>query len=374
MKTHEWFPTLFKIDSKDVVREWDIEAVDDVFIVKYGVQGGKKISKITKCKSKNVGRANETSPKQQAKAEAKARWVKQKERECYVEDLNDPAPYLQPMLARDAMKVPKQVKWQEKQFGQVKLDGVRALHVPSKENVLQSRKGTFFPLPFLYRQLSFLKERCTFLPRGFEFDGETYLHGVPLNEINSASKKYDENLTLQLQFHIFDLHTKGKMPYELRRALLQKVQGVIDEQGIDNVVTVPSFEIRKETLEEEYEIAVSRGYEGIMLRKADGVYGVGERPDVLFKYKGVFMDEEFDIVDVLPDKQGGARVVFRSPKGADPSKPTFIARPKGTDAYRRKLLEDKELIIGKRGTVKFFAYTSYGIPQFPVCIDIDPVK
>ena len=85
---------------------------------------GKKQSKTTKTKSKNIGKSNETSPEEQAILEAKAKWVKQIEREDYNEVPENSGKQLRPMLALDYRKVPHRVNW-ENACSQPKLDGLR---------------------------------------------------------------------------------------------------------------------------------------------------------------------------------------------------------------------------------------------------------
>jgi hypothetical protein len=70
----------------------------------YGQQGGKKITaEPTLCVSKNEGRANVTTPEEQAEFEANAKWIAQKEKHHYVEDVNtiEDETFFKVMLAKN---------------------------------------------------------------------------------------------------------------------------------------------------------------------------------------------------------------------------------------------------------------------------------
>ena len=49
-----------------------------------------------------------------------------------------------------------------------------------------------------------------------------------------------------------------------------------------------------------------------------------------------------------------------------PNNNSFFVRPKGTYDLRRQWFEDRDNIIGKFLTVKFFDYTTDGVPFHPV--------
>lgn len=364
--------TLFKKKSSGQVRQWDVKVEGSKVVASYGVVGGKITEKVTQCKAKNVGRANETSPETQAVLEAAALHKKQMERECYVLNLSDPAPYVQPMLALDATKVGHRIKWDKPQFGQPKLDGVRGFHVPGNEGTVQSRKGTFYKLPHLYDQLEELRTRMGLPKDGMFLDGEVFKMGVPLGKINGASKKPND-LTPDMEFHVFDIACPSMAYYE-RRELLQAVsRSNLNLWGLDKLDIVPSIPLDKEDMDKLHDQYVRDGYEGLMIREADSLYGFDERSDGLFKYKK-FEEEEFDVLDINPDKDGQAVITYKSSKGHHPDKPTFASRPRGTDEYRRYLVANKSKYIGKKGTVRYFELTEYGIPQFPVTILLDPDK
>ena len=69
------FPTLYKKDTTDKIRQWSIIAEDNKFWTAQGILDGKIIvNKPTITHPKNIGKSNETSAEEQAHAEAKAKW------------------------------------------------------------------------------------------------------------------------------------------------------------------------------------------------------------------------------------------------------------------------------------------------------------
>lgn len=365
--------TLFKKKADGRVRQWRVEAVGDTTVVTHGWVGGKQTQKVSKCKAKSVGRANETTPAQQAELEAASLYKKQMDRECYVEDIANPAPYVQPMLALDATKVGHRINWQNEQFGQAKLDGVRGFHSPGNTGTVQSRKGTFYNLPDVYQQLEELRTRLSLPADDMYIDGEMYKMGVPLGKILGACRKPNE-LTNQLQFHVFDLGSTSGVVYAERRKILTSVsQENLDDWGLDKISIQTSTSLLEHEVKRVHDYLVTKGYEGLMIRDSQSLYEFGDRSDGLFKYKE-FQEEEFLVLEIKPDKDGQAVITYRAPEGHHPDKPTFDSRPRGADAYRRYLVDNKHIYIGKKGTVRYFELTEYGIPQFPVTVALDPDK
>ena len=108
---------------------------------------------------------------------------------------------------------------------------------------------------------------------------------------------------------------------------------------------------------------VAEGFEGIMLRAADGPYQVNKRSKYLQKYKE-FMDDEFRIVGFHEGSgnEKGAVVWDCVTKDAQ----AFAVRPRGTFEARKLLFQDAAANIGKWLTVIFQEYSTDGIPRFPV--------
>ena len=69
--------TLYSKDSKGELRVWSIYTEGAEVVVKHGKLGGKVQEKRYTAEAKNQGKANETTPEQQAILEAEAKYVKQ---------------------------------------------------------------------------------------------------------------------------------------------------------------------------------------------------------------------------------------------------------------------------------------------------------
>jgi len=357
------FKQLYKLDKKRRTRVWNITTDDSThsYTISHGLLGGKQVFKTTTCSPKNVGKANETTSIEQAEKEAAAQWLKQRDRECYLEDLKDQPHHIEPQLALDYSKVPHRLDWDQTVYAQAKLDGVRAIYTPENKDTLQSRKGIQYPLKKLADKLLFVQSQ---LGIQYPIDGEVYLHGVPLNRIHGAALG-DSDLTDSLDFYIFDIVARG-IPYEMRKVLLESVDTRLLPP---NIKILTAFEIKEGEVQQEHDRMVNVGFEGIMLKGASGLYEVGFRSDDTFKYKN-FEEEEFSIIDITPDKDGQGVIQYINNANSD----TFGSRMKGSDSERKELLLNKENYIGKLGTVRFFKYTEYGIPQFPVTIAINQDK
>lgn len=352
---------LYKLDQKGRTRVWKVEVEDDTYTVGYGQLGGKVILKTTTCKGKNIGKSNETSPAEQANKQAEALWIKQRDRECYVEDLNDEPHHIEPMLALDYSNVPHRLDWTREVYGQAKLDGVRAIFTRDKPGVLQSRKGIDYPLEDLANKLEIVQ---TLLGLEYPLDGEIYKHNVSLNRIHGASTS-PKTLTKDLDFYIFDTVIPGVI-YKERKKILESIDVSLLPR---NIKILTSFDLVKEEVQSQHDRCVKAGFEGLMLKGADGLYERGFRSQYLFKYKN-FKEEEFEIIDVVPDKEGQGIIIYKNNTESD----SFRSRMRGTNEERVALLHNKNEYIGKQGTVRFFEYTEYGVPQFPVTVAINQDK
>lgn len=81
-------PMLFKKASTGAVQFWEIEVNASTLITRWGQVDGAVQETRDVAKGKNLGKANETTPEQQALAEASAKWTKQLKK-TYVKTLAD---------------------------------------------------------------------------------------------------------------------------------------------------------------------------------------------------------------------------------------------------------------------------------------------
>jgi predicted DNA-binding WGR domain protein len=82
-------PTLYKKTATGAAQEWTIGTEGSVIVTRWGQMGGAIQEARDEVKTgKNVGRANETTPIQQAELEAQSQWEK-KLKKGYVQNLDD---------------------------------------------------------------------------------------------------------------------------------------------------------------------------------------------------------------------------------------------------------------------------------------------
>lgn len=390
-KTETYLPTLYKKTNTGAIQYWRIAhamctdksngAQVGSVITEYGQQDTDKPQTTEDIirEGKNLGRANETSPYQQAQAEAKAKWEKQIKK-GYSEKIEDAhageknLPGIDPMLAHSWEKQGKSMPWPC--YVQPKLDGLRAICVVKNGGArFYSRTRKIFnTLPHLAEQVETL---CKL--NGITdaiFDGELYapMFKDNFNEIVSRIKRDDVHEdALAIQYHIYDLPSSGNANFEGRNS---NIKGLgLDTQAVSlrcpNLVRVQTIlAVDMKDLTKWFERFLDDGYEGLMARDPDSKYE-GKRSKGLLKYK-TFQDDEFKIVGVQEGKgklmgHAGSFVCLTK----DGKK--FNAKLKGELGALKEYFEnfDKKY-CGHNLTVQFFNLTPDGLPRFPVGLRLRP--
>lgn len=343
--------TLYGLSKNGTYKLWSIETKEEEIHLEHGQENGKIQLKIESVKGKNIGRSNETTPSQQAKLEALSKIEKQKDKGYRLnkEDLQDLD--ILPMLSADYTKQGHRIKYPC--WVSDKLDGVRCLAICSEEGViLKSRGGKLYDVKHIQDQLKLSMQV------GEIWDGELYIHGKYLEEIVSAVKKSNV-MTTDLWFVVFDV--VNEQPFNKRLRDIVAVHGRTLNQQVDAITYTEVGS--EEEMKVAHKSCVARGYEGIMLRNNSGLYESGKRSADLQKFK-TFFDSEFKIVDVIPDKDGGAIFVVEN---------TFADNQfnvvGGSHEQRKQWIADKESLIGRYITVKYqTTYKDTKIPQFPTFV------
>lgn len=343
------FKTLYGTNKDGSYKVWSIAVEGNIITISHGKLGGKQTSKDEVVYGKNIGRASETSPEQQAILEADSRYKKQLDKgyRPSLDELDD-LPIL-PMLAQDYNKVPHKLEFPC--LTSFKYDGNRILAIKKDGSVsLKSRMGKDVVIPHLQEQLNSL------MPEGMILDGEVYKHGHALEEIVSAIRTRSNPLHSQLEFHVFDI--------VIDKPFYERYQELIDFfWRIDSdYVYLVQHELcnDKEDLILRHRWAVEQGYEGLMMRNLDGLYEAGKRSNDILKYK-TFLDDEFKIVGVSQDRNGNAVLRVWCPAAKSHFNVTF-----GDFTQRKHQLENPEQYIGKWLTVAYQAhYKDSKLPQFP---------
>lgn len=331
---------IYKVDSKGRNRRWMAQAIGDKVVISHGLLDGKLNVKSITTKAKNVGRSNATTASQQAIKEVYALYERQLARNGYTRAIGGTVDYILSMSALDYSKVPHRLKGELFHVSR-KLDGIRAIWRPDLGK-FQSKRGVIYDLPILEAELT----NCKHI-----LDGEMYIHGMSLNQIDSAVKSPNAD-TSKLTFVVFDLVNKNQFSTRALEyiTIVKSIKSKLIAAVKHKIAEVKDFR----RLHDQY---VAEGYEGLMIRTADGHYHQGSRPDCIFKWKD-FIDKDYTIIGVKTDREGNGVLECEG----------FSVRTRGDNASRRYQVEHPEEFIGKVVMVRYFTLTEFNVPQFPVGI------
>ena len=362
------FPTLYKRDSRGNVQTWFISVLDEkspIIVTKHGKMSGK-----IQCmhesieKGKNIGKINETSPLEQAKAEAISKWTKQIERKGYVQNIDDIDKDLRPgaecMLAHRYDKYVNKIQFPC--YIQPKLDGHRCIAVicNGSAKLYSRQRKQITGLPNIEQALikHFGKSA------NYILDGELYNHEYKqefeklTGFIRSEESKEGHEV---VQYHIYDVIMDK--PYEQRLAKLKDMFFLYTGTTLKPVPTINIAD--SEGVMNVFRFYINSGYEGAILRNKTGLY-VGKRSYDLQKVKQ-FDDAEFEVVDITEGRGKMAGHAIFTCETAD--KTQFEVKMKGSMGRLKEIYQNPDQYIGKMLTVQFQGYTSTNkVPRFPVAL------
>jgi len=355
--------TLFKRAVNGKINEWTVEIENNCFRTISGYTDGvKTTSEWTCCSGKNTGKKNATTPEQQALAEAKAMWTKKLELGSYesIDDIDTPK-FFNPMLAHKFEDHKDKIEYPV--YSQPKLDGIRCI---VRADGMWSRNGKkIISAPHIFESLKPLFESNPDLI----FDGELYADKFAndFNAICSLVKKTKPTSNdlakskESIQYHIYDLPSCSG-------TFTQRNKALIDIGVPRGCVIVTTDKVNNENeLMGCYSAYVGWGYEGQMIR-LDKEYE-SKRSKSLLKHKS-FIDEEYTILDVVEGEGNKTGMVgsfiFKSKTGH-----IFNSSPKFNWEECKVMWNNKNELIGKSATVKYFNLTPDGVPRFPYVIKID---
>ena len=350
--------TLYSRSITGKINEYVIEIENNKYRSISGYTDGvKTISEWKVCAAKSYCTAEE-----QAMKEATAMHRKKMEAGSFenISDIDNET-YFEPMLAQDWHKQKDKVKYPL--YSQPKLDGIRCI---VRKDGMWSRNGKrIVSAPHIFEAMKPLFETNPNLI----FDGELYADKFAndFNAICSLVKKTkptSEDLkesSEKIEYHIYDLpNIKSKFEYRynfLGLLSLPKCCVRVTTHIVNN----------KDEVNEYYGDYINAGYEGQMLRlNADYE---NKRSKSLLKHKS-FIDEEYTILGVeegIGNKTGMVgSFIFESKTGK-----RFNSSPKFNWEECTKMWDERESLIGKSATVKYFNLTPDGVPRFPYVIKID---
>lgn len=358
-KQLNFFTMLYKYTSKGQPQQWNIVVEDDSFYTEEGLVGGTITTSLpTYCKAKNIGKSNETTPHQQALAEAQAKWQK-KVNSGYNEILSAEKKFFEPMLAKDAKESKDLVEpFKCRVFVQQKMDGLRCVN---SDNTLMSRNGKpYVTCPHLYQNKAII-------------DGELFnpQFNDNFNTIVSLCKKTKpteediEEAKEFVQFWAYDFPTHPGTFFD-RYVNLGKF---LRELGNESIKLVPTFEVFSwKDIKKYHEQFLSEGYEGTIIRLNNAFYE-NKRSKQLLKYKD-FIDEEFKILGAEEGEGGRAGTIGHFIIELEEGK-TCKTNIKGDFDYLADVWKNRKKYIGTMATVKYFNRTPDNSLRFPYVIKLN---
>ena len=373
------FDTLYKKDSNGSVRTWEISVEridDDMYHIKSrsGVEGSENMVE-PEPQYVTEGRQNRTIA-QQAQSEAQSKWLRKIDegykltRASAITEIN-----ILPMLAQKFSKSARHIEYPA--AGQRKFDGVRCLSMsaegfPSNIVLLTRKNKEFAGMNQLRSEIALLN-----LPPSIVLDGELYSDTLTFQRVVGLVRKKPENLSDQdladldqVSYRIYDLINLSNMDmtFVARYRLLQSLLRAVPSSQTPRLRITRNVRIRNEEDVTAYlALFEEEGFEGLMVRNLESPYELDKRSKHLQKVK-TFIDAEFPIVgyyEATGNDRGTPIWECEAPNGR-----LFRARPMGTLAERRVLWANRDALVGRPLTVRFFEYTDDGVPRFPVGVAI----
>lgn len=377
------FPTLYKKTNTGALQYWLIRVYETTSERPVGTMSGVGLIKIEYGQigtnspqktedlilhGKNVGKKNETTPLQQAEAEAYAKWEKQKKK-GYVESLDDAKGGkldalieggIVPMLAHKFSEQAHKVKYPA--YAQPKLDGIRCIAIlkDSKCTLWSRTRKPITSVPHIVAEIE------ANFSEDIVLDGELYNQEFKKNFehiVHLVRQEEPDAAHTDVQYHIYDMVNAD--PFFKRNAAIENVFASKDFKYLKRVITYIMLEGEHKDFFDRF---VKEGYEGAMVRNTSSLY-VNKRSYDLQKVKE-FDDAEFEIIgiDEGRGKLAGHVGAFVC-KMADGKE--FMAKMSGDTGKLKEYFQDSKLWEGKKLTVQYQGLTGKeGVPRFPVGISI----
>ena len=272
-------------------------------------------------------------------------------------------------------------------FGQWKINGERCIITTEVE------KGLFETIKLHYRsregvdwtdKLSYLDDYL--LPcipdeiidimteEGVALDGELYLPGYGINEINSFIKNTEVPQHYKLQFWLYDICIENMSAKNRQNHIDDFLLGKVHRSSIhtkaehlnntDRLVVLPNFDcsnineaiLRRDTF-------ISLGFEGLVIRKSDAEYQFGgRRNNSMLKFKKK-EDGLFEIVNIIPEgikRSNLGKFVLKN----DINNELFECTYNASHSAQEEILVNKDKYIGYYKALVEFRERS-GISQVP---------
>ena len=267
-------------------------------------------------------------------------------------------------------------------LGQWKINGLRCFIRAEKQQdlfqpyklIFQSREGEIWTsLRHLEEELLeiiptwMLNQMCY---EGYCLDGEVYIPGCTVNQINHAVKDATCPENKLVQYWCYDLAVEG-LSAESRCIFLQdNFKYFIPvfnsrEQHLANkskFVILPTQiitdELRAITLRDRY---IDKGFEGLIMRNPYSDYQFGKRNLSMIKYKKA-TDGIFEIIDIYPEGTKRSNIPLFKCRN-DINDATFECHIGGSLEFQASILNHRDIYIGRKLSIEYGERS--GVNQLP---------
>ena len=206
------------------------------------------------------------------------------------------------------------------------------------------------------------------IEEGACLDGELYLPGYSVNDINSFVKNTQLAQHYKLQYWCYDIcceNMSAEVRNNFRLNNINVELHLFNKEGHLNntkqLILLPSVNIN--SLEEAYfsrDLYIASGFEGLILRNPSAEYQFGKRNQAMFKFKKVD-DGKFIIVDITSEHKRSDLPLFVCRN--DTNDELFEFSINKSQDIQRYMLIHKEKYIGKYMQVEFRERS--GVNQVP---------
>ena len=375
--------TLYKRNAKSNIIKWEIQQVSENTIkVTHGI-----LNKVPVIDYINVTKKKVNELKSRVNA-------KRKEGYKALEDLYDNAPtnidentnlykyldtylpkynttdegFVLPMLAK-TLEDNKPFEKYGTMLGQYKINGLRCIVGAERTDDMfdpikltyTSREGTRWELPHMdCHILPHLSQELIerMVEEGVCLDGELYIPGYSVNQINSFVKNSALPQHKELQYWCYDIAMEDTVAQSRQDYLVHNTYPVIQincysetshKGNNKRFVTLPNFEIKYIWQAYKYrDQFIQLGFEGLILRNPNAEYAFGKRNQSMFKFKKI-QDGLFKIVNIEEDKRGLPIYTLQN----DINDELFQCTLNNTQKSQKLQLQIKDKVIGKMATVEY---------------------
>lgn len=364
----------------------------EYFRIYYGILGKNQITQLIKCKNnteynrkiedkRKVGykflnevRDNQTLPV----GEELINYLR-----CYLPDYRDTSDGTTlAMLAKTYDNTNNKIFKKGKYLGQWKINGLRCfIRVEKGDNIFQPYKLIFQSREgVIWNSLSYLEDKLIswlgeerldqMYADHIILDGEVYIPGRTVNEINSAVKNLANPLNTLVQYWCYDLAIEDIIQ-ESRNTIRNGLLGGFEkdfntkEQHLNNkdcLVVLPNQIIYNDESAEYYrDKYIDLGFEGLIMRNVEAEYQFGKRvANTMIKYKKAD-DGIFTIIDIYPEDKRTDIPLIKCKN--DINDAVFECHISVSLETQRDILRNRDIYIGQQLKIEFGERS--GIEQVP---------